>query len=557
MIQLFDHQKRSLAHSRRLIACGTAFLIVLMMASAGITLMHLSKGKAAEAAGSSKKPIAASHVTVTSSSSPTATSTPSPAVVPVSKAWYFPEGKVGQGFTEYLTIENPDATNDCNVTLYYIGSSGTPVTKSVTVPHASRFTESVNADLNTPASSTSYQTVSAVVTVNTTISPNCAGVVAERPIYFTNFLGISSGTDVLGATHLATTFYFADVPIGGSYVSYVTILNPASTTATATALFSAGGKTVAKQTIQIPATTRATVVSKNSGALQHAALFVTTNSPVAVERPTYFNQVSAGNAQTVSGAASVVGASALQTDWLFAEGYTGPGFQEYLVLANFSSNAPVKANVILEFNNGHTETIPSIIAPQSQAFLDVNAALTKGLGTCDTTPCQPTPEVSAEVQGNGNFIAQRQMFFHYNHTINGISLTASGGSDVIGASTPAVSAYSFAEGYTNQGYNEWLTMQNPTANPETITWTVINEEGRAFTQTVSLVAHSRFTIDVTALVLQHLIQPNDTVAGYEVSMTVQSSGGSFLAERPMYWNTGPEETQGGSDVIGYSQGPIP
>jgi hypothetical protein len=553
MTHLFDHQKRSLAHSRRLIACGTAFLVVLMIASAGIALMHLSKGKAAEAAGSRKRTIAAPHATATPSSSPISTSTPPPAVVPVSKAWYFPEGKVGQGFTEYLTIENPDAANDCNVTLYYIGSSGSPVTKSVTVPRASRFTEPVNADLNTPASSTSYQTVSAVVTVNTTISLNCAGVVAERPIYFTNFLGISSGTDVLGATHLATTFYFADVPIGGSYVSYVTILNPGSATATATAVFSAGGKTVAKQIIQIPAMTRGTIVPKSSsGALQHAALFVTTNSPVAVERPTYFNQVSAGNAQTVSGAASVVAASALQTDWLFAEGYTGPGFQEYLVLANFSPNAPVKANVILEFNNGHTETIPSIIAPQSQAFLDVNAALTKGLGTCDTTPCQPTPQVSAEVKGNGNFIAQREMFFHYNHTINGISLTASGGSDVIGASASAVSAYSFAEGYTNQGYNEWLTMQNPTANTETITCTVINEEGRAFTQTVSLVAHSRFTIDVTALVLQHLIQPNDTVAGYEVSMTVQSSGGSFLAERPMYWNTGPEGTQGGSDVIGYN-----
>jgi hypothetical protein len=140
MTHLFDHQKRSLAHSRRLIACGTTFLVVLMMASASITLIHLSKGKAAEAVGSSKRTNAASHATATSSSSPTETSTPSPVVAPVSKAWYFPEGKVGQGFTEYLTIENPDAANDCNITLYYIGSSGSPGTKSVTVPRASRFT---------------------------------------------------------------------------------------------------------------------------------------------------------------------------------------------------------------------------------------------------------------------------------------------------------------------------------------------------------------------------------------------------------------------------------
>src|SRR5205807_7937829 len=128
--------------------------------------------EAAWAAGNSKRTVSLS--------------TPLPAVAPASKAWYFPEGKVGQGFTEYLTIENPDATNDCNATLYYIGNSGTPLTKSVTVPHASRFTEPVNADLNMPASSTSYQTVSAVVTVNTTTSPNCTGVVAERPMYFSN-----------------------------------------------------------------------------------------------------------------------------------------------------------------------------------------------------------------------------------------------------------------------------------------------------------------------------------------------------------------------------------
>ena len=141
MAHLFDHQLRSFPHSRHLITFGIAFLIVLITASAGIALIQLREGKAAQAAGGSKRV--------------PATSTPLPAVAPVSKAWYFPEGKVGQGFTEYLTIENPDAANDCNVTLYYIGSSGSPVTKSVTVPRASRFTEPVNADLNTPASSTS------------------------------------------------------------------------------------------------------------------------------------------------------------------------------------------------------------------------------------------------------------------------------------------------------------------------------------------------------------------------------------------------------------------
>ena len=74
----------------------------------------------------------------------------------------------------------------------------------------------------------------------------------------------------------------------------------------------------------------------------------------------------------MSGAATVVGVQALQKEWLFAEGYTGAGFQENLVLANFGTTA-VTASVKLEFSNGHTETVPETIAPSAQTMVDVNA----------------------------------------------------------------------------------------------------------------------------------------------------------------------------------------
>src|SRR5207249_2582075 len=126
--------------------------------------------------------------------------------------WYFAEGKVGDGFTEFITISNSDPVNDCSVNVEYFLGTGSPVTKTFSVVHASRFTESVNTDLNIAATSSTYQTDSAFVQVNSTTTPNCTGVVAERPIYFTNFDGVSSGSDVLGATHTGKTFYFADVP---------------------------------------------------------------------------------------------------------------------------------------------------------------------------------------------------------------------------------------------------------------------------------------------------------------------------------------------------------
>src|SRR5205823_13310008 len=81
----------------------------------------------------------------------TTTGTPS-SPGPVSKTWYFAEGKVGAGFTEFLTLENPDTVNSCTVNIQYLLGTGSPVNVSVTVPAATRFTESANTDLNTPAS---------------------------------------------------------------------------------------------------------------------------------------------------------------------------------------------------------------------------------------------------------------------------------------------------------------------------------------------------------------------------------------------------------------------
>jgi hypothetical protein len=270
--------------------------------------------------------------------SPSPSPSPTPGSVPVSKTWYFAEGKVGAGFTEFLTIENPDAVNNCAVSIQYLLGSGTPVTKSVSVSKASRFTESVNTDLKTLANGSSFQTDSAVVTVDSATTPHCAGVVAERPMYFTKFNGVSSGSDVLGSTHTGTTFYFADVPTGGGYSSYITILNPGNSTATVTASFIVGGKQIASPSpLHVSAGKRGTIIPNNSGLLQHAAVMVTSDQPIVVERPDYFNNVNGGNAHSVSGASSVVGTQALKNDWLFAEGYTGSGFQEYLVLANFSA----------------------------------------------------------------------------------------------------------------------------------------------------------------------------------------------------------------------------
>ncbi len=470
---------------------------------------------------------------------------------PVSKTWYFAEGRVGKGFSEFLTLGNPDPVNACAVNVQYMLSpdSGSPSTRTiqVTVNPGSRRTQSANTDLGVQTSQPSGVSISALVTVNAGATPNCNGIVAERPMYF-NALGVSSGDVVVGATHTSSTFLFADVPTNSGYASFITILNPpGGTAATVTAKYYAPNGTLAgQQSVTVPSGSRGTIVPDGLHMPLHVSAIVTSTTPVVVERPDYFSNIKSGNAGTVSGAAVVVGAPTTAPDWLFAEGYTGGGFQERLVIANLDTTANKQATVTvqLDYRNGAPpQKFTLTLAALNQTIFDVNAHNTHGA----------TTDVSAEVSSTGaQIVVERQMFFHFNL---GNGQTAVGGNEVQGQPGPAAhSAYSFAEGYTNTNYSEWLTLQNPTATAETIWITVVNGLGRTKTLSVIVPANSRYTLNVFSdIVGKYMLQPGDNFHAYEVSMTVQTLNGAFfVAERPMYWNTG--STQGGHDAFGYTGG---
>jgi hypothetical protein len=424
--------------------------------------------------------------------------------------------------------------------------SSTPNTKTLTanVSPARRMTESVNNDLGIADTSISAASLATVVTVNIALTPGCLGVVAERPIYFNNFHGISSGSDVLGSTTLNTTYLFADVPTGTGYISYLTILNPNGASANVTATYYVGGKKVQTQTLAVPAHARGTLAPSAVTLPQHVAAMVQSSQPVMVERPTYFTGING-----VSGAYDVVGSARAASDWLFAEGYTGSGYQEYLTLANLDPAHTGQVAIMLKSATGATSTTKLTLKSLNQLIWNVNGA---------NTFSGSTPQVSAEVtagSGGAGLVVQRELYFTYTHTL---PQPAVGGTDVMGQIGPASrSLYSFAEGYTNIGYNEWLTIQNPTAKDETISVTLDNETTQPATLSFVVHSNSRFTQDINALV-QQVFNPRTNSAANSISMTVQTLDGSaFVAERSMYWNTSGISsfvTIGGSDIIGYAGG---
>ncbi len=461
------------------------------------------------------------------------------AATPANTQWYFAEGSVGGGFAEYLTLQNPSTTQSATVTVTYELQNHAPaiVTKQYTVFAGTRYTVYVNSDLGLKPSGPK---VSLAASVSSTLP-----IVAERPMYF-NFHGVSSGTDVLGATSLQTTYYF---PYGNTTHSgstndstYITMLNPSTTTtASVTITYYTGSCSTSCPTepVTLGPQARGTASPVDVGLHGPVAIAVSSSLPIAAERPMYVNANIPNAGGQTTGAASVVGATSADTNWLFAEGTTQPGFQEYLNLANFGSTAAT-ASIKLEYTNGDVQTVTQPVPAQGFVQFDVNYANAHP-GSCYPSPCSVTSSLSVQVSSTQPIVVDRLMYFHYHGNIPGIT-------EVVG--TPAAhTIYAFAEGYTGGAFTEYLTLQNPTANNETVAVTLFTGHGLILQQQVVVSAHSRGTVTIN-----NVLNP---IGADSVSLVVQAlgSGALIVAERPQYFSYGIQGTRytarGATDVIGY------
>jgi len=206
--------------------------------------------------------------------------------------------------------------------------------------------------------------------------------------------------------------------------------------------------------------------------------------------------------------------------WYFAEGYTGEGFEEWLTLQNPNDSA-LTAHVTYMFRGGSTWHRHVLLDAQSRQTVDVNSEVGEG------------KEFSILVEASEPIVAERPMYFNY----RGVWAD---GDDTIGATSPASEWY-FAEGYTGEGFEEWLTLQNPNDGASDVTVTYMFKGGGTQVQGITIGANSRETIDVNGVV----------GPGKDVSIKVTSSL-PIVAERPMYFNY-KGMWSGGHDAMGYSQ----
>lgn len=321
----------------------------------------------------------------------------------------------------------------------------------------------------------------------------------------------TGGHDAVGVTQGSTAAYFAAGSTALNFFTYLTVLNPGPAQSLTVRYFTDRGGVITRQH-QLAAGSRTTIfVNADAGPGKHLGAHLSAPDPFLAERPVYFSAYG-----VIDGGYDVVGASSLSTTYYFAEGYTGPGFQEELALLN-PGTTDATAQVTYFFNSGRApRVVPHRVPARSQLIVAVNDPDEAGGGQ----------EVSIKVVSDQPIAAERPMYFTY--------FGETGGSDVMGA-TGLLTDLNLAEGHVGQSFDEYLTILNPAA-AQAATVTYYRTGQSPLVTTVSLAANSRTTVHVNQVL----------AAGTDSSVHIHA-GLPILVERPMYFTY--QGRTGGHDAM--------
>ncbi len=323
-----------------------------------------------------------------------------------SNNWYFAEGYTGSGFDEWICVLNPGSTA-AGLTFRFQTEGGEVVKDGYDVPAHSRRTFKAN-DILGP----DYQTSLAVEASQE--------VVVERPIYF-DYLGRGNrhwagGHCVMGATGLNNEYYFAEGTTRSGFESWLTLQNPNAHAITVNAFFQLGpgqGDPV-ERSFQVAAASRYTVfLADQVGSGKDVSVKLTSSENFLAERPMYFSYHY--GVLSAEGGHCVIGAFGPSDDWLFAEGYTGAGFNEWLCLQNPGDGEAV-AEITYYTQEAGTLPVKSVSVP---ARTRVTVVVNEQAGG------EYQLSVSVHVVSGPPIVAERPMYFMYGAGWDG-------GHDVVG-----------------------------------------------------------------------------------------------------------------------------
>lgn len=302
-------------------------------------------------------------------------------------------------------------------------------------------------------------------------------------------------------------WYFAEGYTGDGFSEFICIGNPEAVEAEVEITYLFNGARPLTVPCRIAPRSRHTIdVNRVVGPGREVSVVVGSGTgSLAVERTAFFMYRG-----REPGSHIVQGARSKSRVWYFAEGYTGPGFDEYVCILNPNSAAA-----------GLTFRFQTLTGEQILRGLSVPADSRATFKVDDLVG--PDQDVSIKLESNLPVVAERPIYFEYRGTG---SYQWEGGHCVMGA-TSLEQVFYFAEGTTRPGFEQWLTLQNPGGSEITVSASYQFAEGQGSTVTRSYTvgAGSRRTVFV----------PDEVGSEKDVSVRLESDE-RFLGERPLYFS---------------------
>ena len=249
---------------------------------------------------------------------------------------------------------------------------------------------------------------------------------------------------------------FAEGYTGAGFQEYICLGNANPYPAEVTIFYLLPDNYYWDQKLTVPANARLTANVNAEVPDMEVSAYIVSNVEIAVERPIYFNY---GGGWT--GGHDTVASRWLSKNWFFAEGYTGPGFEEWICVLNLY-DAP--ANLTFHFQTAEEGEVvrTASLAPGTRGSFKVNDLL------------GPNYSCSLWLESDVLLVAERSMYFDYTGTCDG---HWEGGHCVMGLPGLCKEFY-FAEGTTRTGFEQWLTIQNPDDSDINVTATYVMEGGQ-------------------------------------------------------------------------------
>lgn len=307
---------------------------------------------------------------------------------------------------------------------------------------------------------------------------------------------------------MASSIWYLPEGCTDGFDEYVLIMNPYNFDAAVKVTFLLPDGSTQEQQVTVGAARRYTIYVNDVISSSSVSTIVQSLNgiPVIAERAMYWN---VGSIEWEGGHCTI-GLTSLSGEWYFAEGCTD-NFDEWVLIVNPNSLA-TSGTATFMFPDGTISAHDFTVGANSRYSIHVNDHVS-------------ADSVSVKIETDLPTAAERAMYW------NSYGVSWIDGHVAPGVAAPAKEWY-LAEGSTN-GFDEYVLIMNPNAEPALVEVTFMLESGTNYSQSVIVNPTSRYTVYVNSHIWRRSVSTR-VVADQNV-----------VAERAMYWDVSGWPWRGG------------